>query len=103
MSQVERVATSWHAHLHGYKVIVTKSTVPVGTGAWLRASASSEARRDGGDVRRRVESGVSPEGLGGQRFHAPRPRRHRHDERARGRGHARDLPAAVPDRERRSS
>jgi len=36
MSQVERVADELGAHLDGYKVIVTKSTVPVGTGAWLR-------------------------------------------------------------------
>ena len=36
LSQVERVGIEIGAHLTGYKVIVTKSTVPVGTGAWLR-------------------------------------------------------------------
>ncbi|HUE86404.1 MAG TPA: UDP-glucose/GDP-mannose dehydrogenase family protein [Vicinamibacterales bacterium] len=35
MSQVAGVATELAAHLNDYKVIVTKSTVPVGTGAWL--------------------------------------------------------------------
>ena len=35
LSQIERVAVELAAHLSGYKVIVTKSTVPVGTGAWL--------------------------------------------------------------------
>ena len=36
LSQVERVAAQLAPHLHDYKVVVTKSTVPVGTGAWLR-------------------------------------------------------------------
>jgi UDPglucose 6-dehydrogenase len=36
MSQVAAVAAQLSAHLDDYKVIVTKSTVPVGTGAWLR-------------------------------------------------------------------
>jgi UDPglucose 6-dehydrogenase len=36
MSQIERVAKQLAPHLHEYKVVVTKSTVPVGTGAWLR-------------------------------------------------------------------
>jgi UDPglucose 6-dehydrogenase len=36
LSQIERVAVEMGGHLSGYKVIVTKSTVPVGTGAWLR-------------------------------------------------------------------
>jgi UDPglucose 6-dehydrogenase len=35
LSQIERVAMEMGGHLSGYKVIVTKSTVPVGTGAWL--------------------------------------------------------------------
>ena len=38
LSQVEHVADELGIHLgdHDYKVVVTKSTVPVGTGAWLR-------------------------------------------------------------------
>ena len=45
LSQVEQVATQLAAHLHGYKVIVTKSTVPVGTGAWLRETLRRGAPR----------------------------------------------------------
>lgn len=37
LSQIAAVATELADHLHDYRVIVTKSTVPVGTGAWLRA------------------------------------------------------------------
>jgi UDPglucose 6-dehydrogenase len=36
MSQIGAVASEMAAHLDDYRVIVTKSTVPVGTGAWLR-------------------------------------------------------------------
>lgn len=36
LSQVGAVADELAAHLREYRVIVTKSTVPVGTGAWLR-------------------------------------------------------------------
>lgn len=36
LSQVETVATALAAHLDDYRVIATKSTVPVGTGAWLQ-------------------------------------------------------------------
>jgi UDPglucose 6-dehydrogenase len=43
MSQVERVAVQLAPHLEGYKVIVTKSTVPVGTGAWLRDTLRRDA------------------------------------------------------------
>lgn len=48
MSQVAGVAADLAAHLNNYKVIITKSTVPVGTGAWLsdflrtHAGASAE-------------------------------------------------------------
>jgi UDPglucose 6-dehydrogenase len=43
MSQVERVAKQLAPNLTGYKVIVTKSTVPVGTGAWLRDTLQGAA------------------------------------------------------------
>ena len=36
LSQIAEVAAGLAKHLDGYRVIVTKSTVPVGTGAWLR-------------------------------------------------------------------
>ncbi len=36
LSQVEAVASGLVQHVDGYRVIATKSTVPVGTGAWLR-------------------------------------------------------------------
>jgi UDPglucose 6-dehydrogenase len=36
LSQMSSVVDAMAAHIDGYRVIVTKSTVPVGTGAWLR-------------------------------------------------------------------
>lgn len=36
LSQIAAVAAELATHLDGYRVIATKSTVPVGTGAWLR-------------------------------------------------------------------
>jgi UDPglucose 6-dehydrogenase len=41
MSQMSDVAAELAAHLTEYRVIVTKSTVPVGTGAWLRGEIRS--------------------------------------------------------------
>src|SRR5688572_26768361 len=41
MSQLAGVAAQLATHLDGYRVIATKSTVPVGTGAWLRDTLRS--------------------------------------------------------------
>ena len=45
LSQVEVVAGELAQHLDGYRVIATKSTVPVGTGAWLRDELSRRLPR----------------------------------------------------------
>jgi UDPglucose 6-dehydrogenase len=41
LSQIGAVAAQLAEHLREYRVIVTKSTVPVGTGAWLRTQLES--------------------------------------------------------------
>ena len=78
-------------------VVVTKSTVPVGTGSEV-ARILREARPVG-RVRRRLQSGIPARRLGHRRFHAPRPGRHRRRDRARARGDAPALPAALSDRD----
>ncbi len=45
LSQVETAAREIAEHLDGYRVIVTKSTVPVGTGAHLRQLISARLRQ----------------------------------------------------------
>lgn len=47
---VEAVATSIGKHLTDYKVIVTKSTVPVGTGKWIKGIIEKEAGHSNFDV-----------------------------------------------------
>jgi UDPglucose 6-dehydrogenase len=42
LSQMEVVASGLAAHLDEYRVLATKSTVPVGTGAWLRERLKRE-------------------------------------------------------------
>jgi UDPglucose 6-dehydrogenase len=50
MSQIASVADEIAAHLSAYRVIVTKSTVPVGTGMWLRRRIESAAADTDFDV-----------------------------------------------------
>jgi len=45
LSQVAGVAAELARHLDGYRVIATKSTVPVGTGAWLREEVARHLPR----------------------------------------------------------
>ena len=42
LSQMDAVVREMAPHLSGYRVVVTKSTVPVGTGAWLREALQSQ-------------------------------------------------------------
>ena len=46
LSQVAAVAAELARHIDGYRVIATKSTVPVGTGAWLRDEVTRRLTRD---------------------------------------------------------
>ena len=82
-------------------VIATKSTVPVGTGSWLRAQSRRAAARF--VIRRRLQSRVSAEGSAVNDFLRPdRVVIGTTSERAAC-DHARDLPSALSDRNARSS
>jgi UDPglucose 6-dehydrogenase len=50
MSQVKVVISSIGEHLHSYKVIVTKSTVPIGTNRWIKKEIAGIAGTDDFDV-----------------------------------------------------
>lgn len=43
LSQIEKAAKSVAKNLNGYKVVVTKSTVPVGTNRWIKSVIESAA------------------------------------------------------------
>ena len=76
-----RWATPWPAAMHGPKIIVIKSTVPVGTNQQLAERLAARTQHAG---RRGQQPGV-PQGRGGRRrLHEARPRRRRRPP-ARGR------------------
>ena len=97
LTYVHGVAREIAAALDGYTVVVTKSTVPVGSGREVAGIIrEARARRR---LRRGVESRVSARGLGDRRLHAPGPGGDRRRQRTGARGHAPALPAPVPDRD----
>ena len=74
------VAATIAEHMAEPKVVVTKSTVPVGTADKVRAQhrevlAAAASRPP---LRRGLEPGVPQGGRRGRRLHAARPHRHRH-------------------------
>jgi UDPglucose 6-dehydrogenase len=70
---VESVAREIGRTMTDYKVIVNKSTVPVGTSVRVRGWIEDELRagRSHGRVQRRVEPGVPARGRRDRRLHAP--------------------------------
>jgi UDPglucose 6-dehydrogenase len=50
MSQIKAVIASIGEHLHSYKVIVTKSTVPIGTNRWIKKEIAGRGGTDDFDV-----------------------------------------------------
>lgn len=55
LKYVEQVAKEIAMHIDGYKIIVTKSTVPVGTGEKIREIISSEIRRGEKNLKEQVD------------------------------------------------
>ena len=73
LSQVESVVASLAGCMDDYKVIITKSTVPVGTARWIQSLLKQNQRTP---IKFDVVSNprVSPRGFSGGRLHAAKPR-----------------------------
>ncbi len=81
------VARTVGEHMTDYKVVVTKSTVPVGTADKVRAAVreSLDKRTCARGIRHGVEPGILEGGRGDRRFHEARSGGHRHRQRPRDR------------------
>jgi UDPglucose 6-dehydrogenase len=79
LQYVLAAARSIGQHMTDYKVIVDKSTVPVGTADRVRAAVQEELRERGVEhgLRRRQQPGVSQGRRRGRGLHAPRPHHRR--------------------------
>ncbi len=93
LSYVHAAAREIAANLRDFTVVITKSTVPVGTGDDVERIIR-EANPDA-DVGRGVKSGVPARGRRDPRLQASRPHRCRHRRRARTHGDLRDLSPAL--------
>ncbi len=98
LSYVEGVAREIAKHLTTYKVIVTKSTVPVGTGERVRALIEAE-RKEGVDFDIVSNPEFSSRRSRHRGFHATQSGDYRCAEPAGGSDHERPLSAVVPHRD----
>ena len=100
LSQVFEVARTFGRHIGRYTLLVTKSTVPVGTAERIRRIVAEGAggTRRGGAVRRGVEPRIPQGGCGRQGFHVARPRGGGRRERTRPAADGAALPS-VPDKQ----
>lgn len=100
LSQVFEVARTFGRHIGRYTLLVTKSTVPVGTAERIRRIVAEELAARGAEVpvRRGVEPRISQGGCGRQGFHVARPRGGGRRERTRPATDGAALPS-VPDKQ----